>query len=105
MSITRGRWGPADESVGRMLAEGVRVRGLQFACCGLCKCVAKANVDNCEMHSSWRFSARSGTSSACRGSRQGVNDKNYSDSVLRQSKRRSTMGLFKWVVGCETDVG
>ncbi len=42
-------------SVGRRLAEGVRVRGLQFAWCGLCKCVAKANVDNCEMHSSWRF--------------------------------------------------
>src|SRR5258708_1036942 len=53
----------------------------------------------------WRFSAQSATSSAWRGSRQGFNEKNYSDSVLRRSKRRSAVGSSTaggWV--CETGV-
>src|SRR5713101_2565710 len=92
MSITRGRLGESGRIVGRKLAEGVRSTGCNSLGAVCAEAWPRPTWITVRCIRSWRFSARSGTSSACRESRQGFNDKNYSDSVLRQSKRRSTIG-------------
>jgi hypothetical protein len=64
LSITRGRVGAADGALG-----GTSLNVFDYAAAiGLVRFVQM------------------------RASRQGLNDKNYSDSLLRESKRRSTVG-------------